>query len=466
MYNAARASSGNQAGTGTTATAAWPVLDFGGDNAGDPNADTTDDVPGTVKVTVNPLGGEGSITSFVADTDFNKDGDFGDAGEGRKNASKITGVSGFMHGFDMMSADSSADADDDTQVIAFTDRKQRSAAVAAVSAITHIRAALNTVGGTVEKVGATSGEEIPGVEIDHDNNDDTPVLKGTLECPDDVTCSLSQTDDTITVSGYTFTGGRDAVKGKAVEPMNDYLIFGLWLSESDSTDPANDDTFGAFGTGGEGFTAGNVNALTGTAKYSGPAVGAHHKTGMGVSWFDGTANLTAKFGTATAAGKIGGTVSNIRVGGAPAMTNSIHLVETTIGSGANTFNGTAVMGAQSGAGQATHTYNGTWSGGFFNNPTIATGDTDTSDNYPGAVAGTFGVARHDDMDTTTGANAGDDDVYESYVGRVRREDAVVLAQLGVPRREGGHLAALFFCDEHDRQLGAATSPSTPITTKH
>ena len=39
----------------------------------------------------------------------------------------------------------------------------------------------------------------------------------------------------------------------------------------------------------------NVTALEGKATYRGSAVGAHHKTGSGVSSFDGDANLTADF---------------------------------------------------------------------------------------------------------------------------------------------------------------------------
>ena len=49
----------------------------------------------------------------------------------------------------------------------------------------------------------------------------------------------------------------------------------------------------------------------------------------------------------------------------------------------------------------THTFNGTWSGGFFGN-----GEKPT--DHPGSVAGTFGVT-----DTT---GTGDDVVTESYVG--------------------------------------------------
>ena len=49
-----------------------------------------------------------------------------------------------------------------------------------------------------------------------------------------------------------------------------------------------------------------------------------------------------------------------------------------------------------------HTFNGTWSGGFFGNG--GEGATD----HPGSVAGTFGV--------TSKTGTGDDAVTESYVG--------------------------------------------------
>ena len=63
------------------------------------------------------------------------------------------------------------------------------------------------------------------------------------------------------------------------------------------------------------------------------------------------------------------------------------------------------MGEQLGPGLETHTFNGTWSGGFFGNGEKAT-------DHPGSVAGTFGVTNT----TTTGM--GDDavTVTESYVG--------------------------------------------------
>ena len=83
------------------------------------------------------------------------------------------------------------------------------------------------------------------------------------------------------------------------------------------------------------------------------------------------------------------------------MEEPIHLVETPLTTGVSTFNGKAVMGEQEGPGLATHTFNGTWSGGFFGNGEKMT-------DHPGSVAGTFGV--------TDTMGAGDDAVTESYVG--------------------------------------------------
>ena len=100
----------------------------------------------------------------------------------------------------------------------------------------------------------------------------------------------------MTATGYTFSGRREGVTAVTAAEKEDYLLFGVWLDEVAEGDDAGADTFGAIATGGQEFTPANVTALEGTATYSGPAVGAHHKTGSGVSSFDGDANLTADFG--------------------------------------------------------------------------------------------------------------------------------------------------------------------------
>ena len=84
-----------------------------------------------------------------------------------------------------------------------------------------------------------------------------------------------------------------------------------------------------------------------------------------MSFFDGDANLTADFDDEATAGTIEGTIENISVDGGDPMEESIHLVQTDLTNGNNTFNGRAVMGQQERPGQDQHTFNGTWSGGFF-----------------------------------------------------------------------------------------------------
>ena len=167
------------------------------------------------------------------------------------------------------------------------------------------------------------------------------------------------------------------------------------------------DTFGAFGGGGEVFTSASVNALTGTASYSGEAVGAHHKTGDGVSWFTGDASLRANFGAVDVAGTIEGSISNISVAGGDPMSTPINLGRSTISG--NIFNGLAVMGAQTRPAEEEHSYNGTWSGGFFNDPPAGSTGADAQ---PGSVAGTFGVTR----DTMTGTDEAPMTTTESFVG--------------------------------------------------
>ena len=195
---------------------------------------------------------------------------------------------------------------------------------------------------------------------------------------------------------------------------NDYLAFGIWLSEV----ATGEDTFGAFAVGGTGYETTVGDVVTGTARYSGSAVGAHHETDGPVSYFEGEANLTAEFGAADEIGTIEGSIDDIRVNGADPEADSIRLVRTPI---AATFNGTAVMGPQTGPGEASHRFNGTWSGSFFGASTAVEEDLETDAieaidagaRAPASVAGTFGVTRSE----TTGT--GDDEMtttIESFVG--------------------------------------------------
>ena len=375
---AAMAMDGDQAGE-ATATAAW-VVDT-------PAAtDDADAVPGLLKITFDSMVTDGA-DGFTSDTVGDADAD-----PAVKPNAKQTNVGGdFPHLFDISS--------EGARVLVFTDKEQETPAVVEVTAVTITNAVVTAE--QITSVGEFSGTSFQGT-FDH-TDADIPAIKGTFTCTNDP-CSLVTTgsgDDVMvtTATGYTFSGRREGVTAVEAAAKADYLLFGVWLDEADND--AGADTFGAIAMGGQPFTANNVEALEGKATYSGPAVGAHHKTGSGVSFFDGDANLAADFKDADTAGTIEGTIDNISVGGGDPMEEPIHLVKTDLTTGENTFNGTAVMGEQEGPGQMTHTFNGTWSGGFFGNGEEMT-------DHPGSVAGTFGVT-----DTT---GTGDDAVTESYVG--------------------------------------------------
>ena len=236
--------------------------------------------------------------------------------------SRPTAGGDFPHLFDI--------SEEDARVLVFTDKEQETPEVVAVTAVTVVNAAVTAA--QIASVGEFSDAEtsFPG-SFDHDDEkEDTPAIKGTFTCADSP-CSLVYTgsgDDVMvtTATGYTFSGRMEGVSAVDAAAKADYLLFGVWLDEA----AEGADTFGAIATGGQPFTLNNVAALEGKATYSGPAVGAHHKTGSGVSSFDGDANLTADFKDDEIAGTIEGTIDNISVGGGDPMEESIHLVKTNL----------------------------------------------------------------------------------------------------------------------------------------
>ncbi len=379
----------------------------------------------TITVTVNGNAIVAEFRETRAAMDLNEDGDTDDENEEARiqTAREIDGLGdgdGYFQGYELWENDNDAATDTDrARAILFTNKQKGDDSVlevAAATARTVENVAVTTT--TLTMLGTKSGNTYTGAEY-------TPAgeaaLTGTLTCPSGVTCSVDATtadDGTVTinaVSGYVFTGSRaavEAVAAAAATEDNDYLAFGLWL-EDDGTN----DTFGSFAVGGTGYAVNVANTVTGTASYSGKAAGAHHRTGDGVNWFHGDARLTADFGAADAAGTIMGEISNIRVNGGSAMSDSIHLREADLADGTATFNGAARMGA--GEIQADDTvmypYNGTWSGSFFGataNDTTTT-DVDESITAPKAAAGTFGVTRTMDMGTMDDMT---DDIVESFVG--------------------------------------------------
>ena len=435
MAQVAAAAEGNQAAGATNAAtfaagggigtviASWP-----GDVAA---TSTTAAVPGMLSITgVNP-GGAGDPIAFELGATRDADPTASPPIEARiQTAKRIPGLGAFEHGFDIWEDDGVAatgtdfHTDDGGRVIVFTDKTQDDPPVTtaipagtprSVTGLATGTETGNIMAGELSNVMST-GATITGVTW-------TPPteapLTGTLNCPTAGGCSITLGADGAVagISGYTFTGSRGTTEAVAAAPAdaqatanNDYLIFGLWLNESNDGDT---DTFGAFASGGANYTTTAGVEITDTVRYSGKAAGAHHMTGEGVSWFQGDAGLTANFGTASVAGTISGSIRNIRVNGGAAMSTPIYLGQADI---AATFNGAAFMGAPTAPGASTHEFDGTWRGSFFgqseaveDDPLTAADETAAAGAFaPAAAAGTFGVTRSE--------GTGDDMVVESFVG--------------------------------------------------
>ncbi len=422
MATIAAVADGNQT-AGTTVTITYP-----GDTVDNPATEDTDEFSEgtqTITVTVNGNAIVAELRESRAATDLNNDGDTNDTGEAAytQTARKIADL-GVFDGYELWEDDGDAATDTDrARAILFTNKQKGDDSVLAVTAATARSATAVVITTATELAKVTStGTTITGVEWTPSG--DTAPLTGTLTCPANTACDITLGDDgaVTAISGYTFTGSRAAVEAVTAADAtedNNYLAFGLWL-EDDGTN----DTFGSFAVGGTGYAVNVQNAVTGTATYRGNAAGAHHKTGEGVNWFHGDATLTANFGAIdtdaergtdpaadTSPGTISGEISNIRVNGGPAMSDSIVLRQAALTDGTATFNGNARMGAGEIQDNDTveYPYNGTWSGSFYG-ATADDTDTDVNESVtaPLATAGTFGV--------TMSEGTGDDMVTESFVG--------------------------------------------------
>ena len=304
-----------------------------------------------------------------------------------------------------------------SQVLVFSNKEKEVAPVTALPARNVVNIAVTPA--NVRSLTPAAGTSFSGT-YDDDGSADTPVLTGTFNCTGE-NCTLDYTTDAAgmvsvtAATGYTFTGNRPARAAVTEDTQEDYLVFGIWLSE----DTNGADTFGAIYGGGTDYAANVGNVITGTATYTGSAFGAHHKTNEAVSFFDGRATLMADFGADNAPGTVEGSIDQIQVGGDD-YGDVIRLVRTNLTDGVATFNGSAVMGPQTAPGQASHAYNGTYSGSFFAASAAVVDDPATTEDEtraagasaPGAVAGSFGVTRSQ----TTGT--GDDAMttVESFIG--------------------------------------------------
>ena len=409
----AAATAADRAGTSTTASVTWP-----GDVADDPGTAATDEsMMGMLGITVN-AGGTEIVAAFEAVAAADNDGT-----AVVQTATRISGLDDtFTQGFDIWEDDGNpTETADQARAIVFTNKTQDDPAVEAADAVIGVN--LDNVMVAMDQVvelGTKSGNNYMGAMYDHDNDDATDPIEGTLICHMPTECSVSMDGEDLTVTGYHFTGmreGKDAVPGMdaaAQAAANDYLVLGIWLDE----DTNGDDTFGAFATGSTNYQANVGNVITGEATYRGSAFGAHHISRGPVSYFDGSATLVADFGADDAPGTINGTINNINVNGAP-YGHSITLSTAALTNANAAFNGRAVMGPQKEPGSQDHLFNGTWDGNFYGASAEVVADPDNNieavaagARAPGAVAGTFGVTRSD----TTGMGADAVTTVESFVG--------------------------------------------------
>ena len=412
-------------GSDSTATAAWPA-----NTPADPDATPpTEEVVMPLTITVTRTSGTDLV--FRTEAAEEDDATTTEVDETIVTATKIGGLGVFMQGYSI--------TDRGTHAIVFTDKDQDAAPVATARDLVTARELVNAVTdttNTVTDLGTKSGNSYTGVTFylgtPDATTDERTAFMGTLTCPANTACTVETTvvadgPDTHAVTGYVFTGSREAapaitaMDAAAQAAANDYLVFGVWFDGDDSA--GNDGTgapqIAAFANGGRTFAT--PVALYGTATYSGSATGVY-TAGESVDYFQGRASLTANFGdtpdegvTDDAAGTVTGMIDQIVAGGS-AMSDVISLNSDATPADGNItatggFAGNARMGAPMVDGDVvTYTYTGTWGGQFYGAPA----ETDAvNTTAPGSAAGTFGVTGTDNMGTMDDT---DDDVTRSYVG--------------------------------------------------
>ena len=396
----------------------------------DPDADPpTAEVPMYASVTITGVQG-GDIGSVIdkqqVDNSDPKDGDFDDDGDVKANAKMITGLPGFSHGFDI--------TDGERTAIVFTDIEQQKGAVAAVT----LKKAVNIVNGAVvvSRIGLPDdATTLENATYDHDGDSSTNALTGvTFTCTSSLAanCSYTIEDGKLkSMSGYVMSVSATtefvlkAAQGAVADAT--YLAFGVWMDVDGDGDNTNAlaPELGAFAGGGDAV-GGNIEAVTGTATYSGKAAGVYTQ-GSSVDYFHADATLTADFGKKptsgadTVNGTVKGTIDNIMAGGMAtgdvitlggAKTNGAIADAAGITDSA-TFAGVAHMGSGTTKNSiTTYKYEGSWDGSFYNPVDIPAGEENAGQNdltkAPGSAAGTFGV--------TGTEGEGDDAVTTSYVG--------------------------------------------------
>ena len=178
----------------------------------------------------------------------------------------------------------------------------------------------------------------------------------------------------------------------------DWLATGMWWART-TTAPYT--AFGVFADGGDPFDHSGLASLAGTATYAGAAHGviSHGYEPRDVRTdlfrdvnvlFEGTAELTADFGAASASdhGSVSGSIHGMKAGDS---TWSLPLPLITLGEAQLGGSGGARRASFDGAASMTYAeanWSGKWGGQFFGD--AAAGATG-ADAHPSSAAGTFGA---------------------------------------------------------------------------
>ncbi len=239
----------------------------------------------------------------------------------------------------------------------------------------------------------TAGLSVTFDSYDHDGDPSTPTLTdGILQCVAAPCESQQQGDNQVRLLG-TWQVVVEVESAIPAMPDEEYLTLGVWLSLPDRDDGRFD--VGAFADGAKPFQRADIDTLTGTAEYTGPATGvyaANEGTETWVGSFDATATLEANFGpTGPTVPVVDGFVRDFMENGQSLGDWIVELDDTT---GAATGNDTLFIGNTSGEADGRR-LTGRWGVRFFEN-----GDEPDPVDHPGYAAGTFTSSTEEEAEGT------------------------------------------------------------------
>ena len=388
----------NTNGGGAVSNISWAA-----DTPDNPDTTANEFVAGAFAFTITPQDGSAIAADFEGD----------DA-----NTKKIGGLPGFDQAYELSTRNATTGIG--TSAWFFSDIEQTVAAASAVTLKEDVHFS-NKPAVASRIVLASGATTLTGATYDHDGDPDTNGLTATLTCgsAQATNCSYDIKDGKLTsLVGYVVSVSVAAstnfelVAAKEAVTDTDFSSFGVWMSKA--ADGGDDDTLpdytaGAFASGAADYDL--VQALTGTASYSGPAAGVKSMGGS-TSYVQGTATLNADFGVEADStadppveniwGKVSG---NVNIGGMNIVLGEDVLTSQGDGDalGGNTRAGGTVDNAD---GTATYMYTGKWDGSFHGPSTVGGTGSDANDPVmPTSVVGTFGVSggKGDNMMSILGA---------------------------------------------------------------